>query len=105
MSGILKIWPPKTPAEEIWLTFNFTAEMLPGNQITNSTVIVSLRTGVDAAPAQTIDGAISIEPSGRVYQKVKGGNHKAQYLYKCVAQISDGRVLERAGALPVFEYY
>ena len=100
----LLIWPPKTPAEQIWLTFNFAEELLPGDTITGSTVAVSLRTGVDAAPAQMLDSAATIA-SGRVYQKVKGGNHKAQYLYKCVAQISDGRVLERDGALPVFEIY
>ena len=97
----LMIWPPKDPAEKIWLTFNFANALQTGETISSSTVAVSLRSGADADVSQMLDGAATITTDGKVMQKIKGGNNKANYLYKCTAELSSGRVLVLAAGLPV----
>src|SRR5438045_7066426 len=91
---------PKDPAETISLPFDFTAD-LGGETIQGTpgrTALVDA--GVDGNPSAILGGN-PVVSGGVVYVSVLGGVPGVDYVVRCVATTSGGRVLVLAGLLPV----
>ena len=97
----VKPWPPKDPLEKVWATFTFIPALNTGETITAAQITVQLKQGVDATPANVLDGANQIITGNTVMQKLMGGVDQAVYLIKCIATVSSGRVLVLANKLVI----
>lgn len=81
-------------AEKLPIVFPFEDELDAGETITGAVLSVALEGGVDATPAQHLDGAMLVQ-SGRVIQRVYGRIAGNTYATRCVASTSTGNVRVR----------
>jgi hypothetical protein len=105
-----QVWPNKDPDEIINLSFDFTDE-LGAATIDSKTLAVVVRLGTDPAAASMLNGAAQsatwtdtkLSPTTRVgvIQQIKLGVAECNYSVRCVATLSDTRVLVRGAILPV----
>jgi len=94
------VWPDKDPAEKFTITFTYAKELDVSETIVLATIAVVLRDGTDAASGGLLDGAYQVD-GPQVLQKVKEGIAGCNYGLRADALTSAGRVLTRAGILPV----
>lgn len=95
-------FPPKRPAEEIVLAFDFTEDLPAGVTLTAvQTVGVELADGTDPAPSSVLNGAAVVVGGNVVLQPVKGGVYGASYLLVPRVLRSDGEIREMPRLLPV----
>lgn len=97
----LILWPEKDPLEKVWLTYNFNEALDPGETITATQILVSVKAGIDANPGDILDGAVVVVANARVMQRVRNGLDSTAYLIKCKATLTSGRILLLAAVLPV----
>lgn len=93
------IWPSKDPAEIITVTFDFSDE-IGAATISSTDVTITVANGTDPAVASMLNGA-EVVSGALVYQSVMLGVNGNNYVPRCEATLSDGRVLVRAALLPV----
>jgi hypothetical protein len=94
--------PPKDSAESVMIEIDFSTEMAAGETISSALLSMRLVAGTDPNPGAMLAGAAAIV--GRsVYQRASGGIDGNDYRLRCVAHISSGNILVRAGELPVRE--
>ena len=80
----------KDPAEEITLTFDYTAT---GGTITNPSVTVKVVRGIDPNASAMISGSPQISDGNKVLQKVIGGLRDCDYEFRCFATVNGDRPL------------
>jgi hypothetical protein len=90
----------KTPDEVLDVTFDYSDSLGEGESIVSAVVTAHVKRGTDSTPQNTLLGSAAVA-NPFVYQRVQGGLHKVTYVYKCLAQMSTGRILELNGFLPV----
>jgi hypothetical protein len=91
----------KDPTEEVFATFDFSAEL--GIETINGTpVVTATRDGgaADANPSAIIDGTATAA-NGIVSQLVVGGVDRCDYKLLCTVTTSASRVLTATSILPV----
>ncbi len=98
------VFMAKHVLEKLTLAFPFAMELPPSVTIASVQITATTKRGTDAVPANTLLGMPSIQTTGDVYQRVQGGVAGASYLLLCVATLSNGNVLVRAGELPVIDF-
>lgn len=92
-------------AEKVNLVLPFDGEMEVGETIVSTQVICTIKTGIDAAPQNTLLGsAVVMAATFEVIQRIQGQVAPVTYKYKCIATLSSGRVLVRVAELPVFYF-
>lgn len=86
----------KNPDEIVLAEFDFTLDLndVPGTTIAGAVMEVDLLTGVDPAP-DLLEG-LPIMGVGAVAQHIKGGADGCRYKVRCLATLSDGRIVARA---------
>jgi hypothetical protein len=92
--------------EVVVLRFPFGQELPLGITIASLQLICtvsSVASGQDPTPANLLLGPASIT-AGEVFQRVQQGVAGVTYLMVCVATLSSGLVLVRAGLLPVIDF-
>lgn len=95
-----KYFDPKTPAEKVKLTFDFT-DLLGNNSIVGLPVAtISTHAGTDAAPSAVLNGVSQVIGT-KVTQGVQAGTHFVDYLIEMQADDNMGNRLVVAGILPV----
>ena len=75
---------PKDPAEKFAVEFNFSAVL---SSVTGATVTAEVVGGVDASPADILDGLPQVT-GPKVYQRVQSG--VAGCIYKLRCEATDG---------------
>jgi hypothetical protein len=89
----------KDPAEEITLTFDYSAR---GQQVSSASITVRLVRGIDPNPSAILSGTPQYE-GAYVLQKVKGGIRGCHYNIICVATVGNDKLLVES-ILPVNSY-
>lgn len=89
----------KDPAEEITLTFDYSAR---GGQVSNASITVRLVKGIDSNPSAILSASPQCE-GALVMQKVKGGIRGCHYNIICYADINNDRLMIES-ILPVNSY-
>ena len=97
--GGVKVFDAKDPEEIVTITFGFADEATPG-MLSDAVVTVAVKKGADPDVAGVVNGPPMID-GAFVLQSVKLGADGADYLLRCRAPLTDGRILVRAAILPV----
>ncbi len=104
MSGLRFIeWAAKHPAERFPLAWDFAAALDESEAIADAIVTVSVRNGVDATPGAMLYGALLIEAK-TVFRWCTGGVSGVNYLWRCDATTTTGKILTLAAVLPVRDF-
>lgn len=93
---------PKDPAEQIAVTFDFSAGIIGGETIIGTpTVTASATGGSDTSPSAILSGSPLVSGS-LVMQTIVGGVDGSTYKLRCLINLTpSGRKLVLAGLLPV----
>lgn len=96
----VNFFPQKDPAEDIVLTFDFSAELNAGEAIAGAAVAQNVQYGPDTTPGQLVCGSPSIV-GAQVLLTASAGLPLVRYQVSVTATLNSGRILVLAGTLPV----
>lgn len=101
MNRAAEIQPAMDVAEAVNYTFDFSADLASGVTIASAVVTCLFKEGTaDATPQDLVSGSSTIS-SSYVIQRIAAKQAGTTYSLRCVATLSNGEKLTRAGILPV----
>ena len=98
--GSLTTFPPKALLSNIFISFDYTSALVPGETISGASVFASVFSGTDANPQSMVVGAATVEGM-IVIQEITGGVAGVLYLFSCQVATSLGNSKILQGHLAV----
>lgn len=96
----VEVLTPKDTGETDTLWFDYSAELADGETLVSAVITVSVLSGTDASPSSLLFGSPTVS-GGYILQSITGGVRNVNYLIRCLASTSAGRILAAVASMEV----